>query len=122
VNDNRALLKIICISEDILHIYPIPAPAILTIVYQAFCSKIEICDDFVPTEYELEISDTIIEPLLDFTAARILASFEGDAAGGVPKSVAYLNQYEMACQKIEQFGLHTEISDHNMRFEKDGWT
>ena len=122
LNDNRSLLKIINISEDALHIYPVLSPQILTLVYQAFVEKIEICDDFNPAEYELDISDTVMDALLAFTASRLLISFEGESSNGVTKSMNYLNQYEMACQKIEQFGLQNQINDHNMRFEKDGWT
>jgi len=122
LNDNRAILKIINISEDTLSIYPILSSQILTIVYQAFTERIEICDDFDPNDYEVEISDTIIEALIAFVAARLLISYEGESSNGATKSMSYLNQYEMACQKIEMFGLQNQINDRNTRFEKDGWT
>jgi len=122
LNDNRAQLRIISIAEDILHIYPITAPRVLVVVYQAFPEKIAICEDFDPATYELEISDTIIDALIAFTASRILVTYEGESSNGATKSMSYLNQYEMACQKIEQFGLQNQINDRNTRFERDGWT
>ena len=122
LNDMRAALRIISVTQDTLHIAPIESAEVLTLMYQTSPVKIVIEDDFDPEETFIDIPQAIIEPLLYYVASRVFQPIGANSSTpDADKSAVYMNQYEMACAKIGQYGLDTQINDARQGFQEGGW-
>lgn len=122
MNDRFATPTIIGASVDILKITKLPAPQVLSVVYQSYPDRIIIDDDFDAEEYEYDIPPTIIEPLLYYIAARTYKPMgANDSSVNADKSVNYQQQYELSCQKLELYGLDVQNNDNPDTFASDGW-
>ena len=122
INNRHSVPSIRTISNDILKITKLDAAMIISIEYQAYPDKIVIEDDFDPSEYTVYIPEFIIEPLLFYVASRIYKPMgANDSTANADKSVSYQQQYELACQKIDVYGLDPQNNDNENTFEDDGW-
>jgi hypothetical protein len=111
------------LATDILKITNLTTPQILSVEFQSYPSKITIEDDFNPEEYALFIPDTIVEPLLYYVASRVYKpTGKNDSTANADKSASYEQKYELACQKINLYGLDIQGDDTCNNFESEGWT
>jgi len=122
LNDRRALMVIETINFDTLRITPVTASEILSIRYKASYPKINVDEDFDPSTCMLHIPDVIVEPLLFYVASRVYKSMgSNDSGQDADKSMTYVQKYELACQKIDTFGLDTQINDARTNFDEGGF-
>lgn len=130
LNDRRAALAIETISYDTLRITSadnylaslVLAGGVLNVRYKASYPTITIDEDFDPVTHELHIPDVILEPLLFYIASRVYKSMgSNDSGEGADKSMTYIQKYELACQKIDTFGLDTQINDARTNFDEGGF-
>jgi hypothetical protein len=109
------------IAPDILQITDIVSPQIVSIVYQSYPNKI-VADDTDPEDYELNIPDTIVDPLLLFIAAKVFKPMgANDSTANADKSSSYEQQYELACQKLMLYGLAVQDTTERDIFKSNGW-
>jgi len=109
-------------ANDILTITKLTAPEKLSIVYQAYPSKITMEDDFNPREIVVPIPETIIEALLYYVASRVYKPMgSNDSTANADKSASYQQQFELSCQKLEFYGLDPDNQDAANTFEERGW-
>lgn len=122
LNDRFSIPYILQLSPDSLKITGFTENQILRIGYQAYPCKIIIKDDFSPEEYPVYIPETILEALLYYVAGRVYKPIgSNDSSVNADKSASYQQQYELACQKLEVYGLDPQHSDNENNFEKEGW-
>jgi len=72
-----------------------------------------------PMDYEVELSYTLLEPLLYFIASRMLTSL--NAEGSLATGTNYMQKYELACKRIEQFNLVNVSNTSNDKLEFRGF-
>lgn len=112
---------IIEVATDTLRITNLTATQPISIVYQSYPNKI-VADDVDPETYELNIPDTIIDPLLSYIAAKTFKpTGANDSTANADKSASYEQQYELACQKIELYGLDVQDNTERDTFVNSGW-
>ncbi len=122
LNDRRATLAIETINYDTLRIAPILACEVLSVRYKASYPKIFIDEEFDAEAYELYIPDVILEALLFYIASRVYKGMgSNDSSQNADKSMTYMQKYELACQKIDTFGLDTQINDARTNFDESGF-
>lgn len=121
-NDRNAVLKIMSVGYDHLRITPIETKQVLDILFQASYPKIVVDENFIPEEYEMHITDAVIEPLLFYVGARIFKPMGvNSSTQDSDKSTSLNQEYELACQKIETFGLDVQINDNRNNFTQKGF-
>ena len=109
-------------SFDTLKITGNTAAKIYQVEYQAFPSKICINNDFDPADLLIDISDTVIEPLLYYVGMRTYKPIgSNDSTANADKSSAYQQQYELALTKMDIYGLDTQFNDEEDTFKARGW-
>jgi len=107
---------------DVLKFFGLTSDQIFYITYQAHPSPIILDDDFDLNVYAIDASNIILEAVLYYIAARVYQPMgANNSTANADKSSIYQNQYELACQKIEQFGLDIQTDDEPDTYEKDGW-
>lgn len=124
IMNNRFLTpSILRVANDTLKISKVDVARKIDITYKAFPTKIEFEDDFDPEEVILHIPDTVIDPLLNFIAARVYKpTGSNDSSINSDKSINYEKKYELAMQKIDMYGLEGENADDNPdNFAEKGW-
>lgn len=110
-------------SDDTLKISGIEEASTLSIVFQSHPSPIVLDDDFNINTYQLNIPRTILEAVLNYVAARVYKPIgANNSTANSDKGSSYDHKYELACQKIEQFGLHIDDDDKDPdKFTRQGW-
>jgi len=122
LNNRFATPAIIQTSTDSLKITKLDEAQILNVVYQAYPTKITLDDDFEPENCVLPIPTTIIEALLFYVAYRVYKpTGANNSTVNADKSASYQQQYELACQKLELYGLGIQDCDQDNTFESKGW-
>jgi hypothetical protein len=122
LNDRNSKPSLVMLSPDTLKITGFDTAQMIYIGYQAYPNKIEMGEDFDPKDCAVHISEVIIEALLYYVAGRVYQpTGSNDSTANSDKSQAYQQQYELACQKLDQFGLEPQHSDSTNNFEKEGW-
>jgi hypothetical protein len=122
MNDRIQIPYINEISFDTLDISKLKSNQIFDIVFQSFPDSIVVDEDFDPAEYNLNIPRNIIEPLLYYIAARTYKPMgTNESTVQADKSVSYQQQYELACQKIETYGLEAQYDESRTSFQDNGW-
>lgn len=110
-------------SMDTLRITGLTEAQRLSVVFQAYPTLPVLNDSFVLSACMLDIPSTIIEPIIYFTAARVFKPIgANNSTANADKSNVYQQQYELACQKIDLYGLTTEDDGKDTeRFQRQGW-
>jgi hypothetical protein len=95
-------------------------------MYQAYPNKIVVADEVDLPNYELNIPDVVIDPLVAYIAAKTFKPMgANDSTANADKSNSYEQAYELACQKIMLYGLygsdHTEVDKFDNEFNRNGW-
>lgn len=110
-------------SDDTLKITGITEATTLSIILQSYPSPIVLDDDFDINTYKLDISKNILEAILNYVAARVYKPIgANNSTTNADKGSSYDHKYELACQKIEQFGLHIDDDDKDPdKFSRQGW-
>jgi hypothetical protein len=122
ISSAELLPIIIELSPDTLQITNILTPQAISVLYQAYPNKLTLADCDNPGSYELHISDIIIDPLISYIAAKTFKpTGANDSTANADKSASYEQQYELACQKLDMYGLY--IPDHTEKenFNSNGW-
>jgi len=112
------------VSADTLRITGLLSAEKLSVVFQSHPDVPVLNDMFNMNTYKLDIPSTIIEPILYYTAARVFRpTGANNSTANADKSSAYMQQYELACQKIDLYGLATQDEDvpTERRFRQEGW-
>jgi hypothetical protein len=123
---NYLLPQITEISHDVIQITNILAVQTINIMYQAYPNKITADDYADPENCELNISDVVVDPLVSYIAAKTFKPMgANDSTANADKSGSYEQAYELACQKLQMYGLynsdHTERNTFNNEFNRSGW-
>lgn len=122
INNRHTIPSIIQLSSDSLRITKAADPIVLSIVYQACPPSIILDDSFDLESIQLNIPSTIIEAILYYVASRVYRpTGANNSTANADKSIGYQQQYELACQKFELFGLGIQNCDRENKFENDGW-
>lgn len=122
INDRHSDIYIQTIAHDTLKIKPVEEKQVLSLLFQVSYPKIVLDDDFEPDEYELYIPEFILDPLIKYISARIYKPMGGNSStADADKSIGYMQEYELACQKIESFGLDDQVNDERPNFVEGGW-
>lgn len=110
------------LATDVLKIGGLEAAQVLEVVYQASPSRIVLEADTDLSTAALAIPETIIEPLLFYTAFRVYKPVGANSSTAqADKSASYQQQYELACQKLSLLGLDVQDNDRDDNFTADGW-
>jgi hypothetical protein len=92
----------------------------LEVVFRANHKKIVVEDnDIEPEEYELELPETHLEPLLFFVASRVHTP--AGVGGEDNTGNMYYQRYELACQALENQNFQIDKGAQYNRLEKNGW-
>lgn len=122
INDRHATPRILHSSTDTLKITGLEEPQKLSVVFQSYPSRIKLSDAFDPDNHIIPLPETVIEPLLYYVASRVYKPMgANNSTANADKSIGYQQQYELACQKIQTFGLDIENSDSPNTFSERGW-
>ena len=122
MNDRHATPTIIITSPDTLKISKLVAPEKFEIVYQASPDLIVMDEDFEASECWIDIPTFVMDPLVYFIAAKTYKPMgANDSSVNADKSASYQQQYELACQKIELYGLDPRTNDNPDTFQSEGW-
>ena len=122
LNNRLTIPAIRQIAPDVLKITGLTAAQKLTVLFQAHPSKIILDDDLDPETYAVPISETIVEALLYYVASRVYKPMgANNSTVNADKSISYQQQYELACQKLQLFGLDIEAEDGSDTFTANGW-
>lgn len=109
-------------TTDTFKITGLTAPAVYRVVYQAHPSPIILDNDFNLEECAINIPRTIVEAILYYIATRIYRPIgANNSTANADKSQSYQQQYELACQKIDLYGLDIQFDDEPDNYERDGW-
>jgi hypothetical protein len=92
-----------------------------TITYQAKYPKIVLTQNFKPLKYQLHIPDAIIEPLLLYTAHRLMKRPTKLVKGEVSPQSTLLLEYENAMKRIELVGMDLQDDNDRDQFTANGW-
>jgi hypothetical protein len=121
LNNSHNINSVFTPAFDILKMVPSDPVQTVSVVYQARYPKIVVYPQFNPSHIELYIPDFIVEPLISYVAARIykgMIALEGEAN----PNTSYMQQYELACKKIELYGLSANNNDsRDNKFISNGW-
>lgn len=80
----------------------------ITLVYEASPILIECTTDLCPKEVDVAVPDIMAEALAYYAAAKYME--QSTAQDKVYKAAEFLRNYEIACSKIDSYGLvNTEI-------------
>jgi hypothetical protein len=124
INNRLIIPAILQLSPDTIKITGLTTAEIMSVVYQAYPSKITTEGDyFDPEDYAVHIPEVIIEPLLYYVASRVYKPMgSNDSTANADKSVGYEQKYELACQKLDLYGLDPQYNDEDPdTFENEGW-
>lgn len=122
LNNSSAVPSIRQLAIDTVKISGLTEPTVISFVYQASPAKIVIDESFDLDEVSLDIPETIIEALLYYVASRVYKpSGANNSTANADKSIAYQQQYELACQKIDMYGLGIQDCDRDDTFTERGW-
>lgn len=119
---DELLPTIIELAPDVLQITNIVSPQAISILYQAYPTKLTVDDCYDYDTYEVNIPDMVIDPLISYIAAKTFKPMgSNDSTANADKSASYEQQFELACQKLAVYGL--SVQDHTERetFDKHGW-
>lgn len=110
-------------SMNTLKITNVEEACKLNIVYQAHPTLPVLDDTFDVDTCVIDVPPTFLEAILYYTAARKFRPMgANNSTATADKSSAYFQQYELACQKIELYGLDVEEEDRDEgRFAREGW-
>lgn len=73
----------------------------------------------LPEDVAIELPRPFLEPLVLYIAAKVHAG--NGAADGIDMSTALQTQYEMACQKLENFNMDNDELEWRDAIKEDGW-
>lgn len=122
LNNRFATPAILQTSTDTLKITKLDVAQTFNVVYQAYPSEIILDDDFDPVNCVLPIPRTIVEALLFYVAYRVYKpTGANNSTANADKSASYQQQYELACQKLELYGLNIQDCDQDNTFTSNGW-
>lgn len=123
LNNRFAIPTIRQLAFDTLKITDLEAKQIFVIHYQSFPPQIVLDKDFDLANVTLDIPQTVLEPLLYYVAARVYKPIGSNSSGGnASQDESFMQKYELACQKIETFGLEIDDCDRDLdRFSGEGW-
>ena len=94
----------------------------LSVVFRANHPIIPTGDDVPdPTEYELELPYSHLEPLLLFVASRLHNPLGMNPNTPVHTGNNYAAKYEAACQLLEKFNLRVDQGSQPDRLTQNGW-
>ena len=121
-NDTFAATPIMLQEPDVLVLIPEDTPQELSILFQASYPRIAYTDNFDPTRIQLNIPNSILQPLLYYIAASFFRGLNSSVAeGSTHPGVTYDTKYELACQKISMYSLTPTNDDTRQQFTKNGW-
>lgn len=122
VNNRFATPSIIQLSPTTLKITGVDTATTMTVLYQAIPPKIVLDEDFDPATQVVSIAEVTLDALLYYIATRIYKpTGSNDSTANSDKSQMYQQQYELACQKLQMYGLDANDDDEENTFESDGW-
>ena len=122
LNNRFATPAIVQVSSDTLKISKLEVAETFNVVYQSYPTKVVLDDDFDPEYCVLPIPDTIVEALLFYIAYRVYKpTGANNSTANADKSASYQQQYELACQKLELYGLGIQDCDQDNTFTSKGW-
>jgi hypothetical protein len=109
-------------AVDTFKITGLEAAAVYRIVYQAHPPLIILDNDFELDECAINIPRTILDAILYYIATRIYRPIgANNSTANADKGDNYQQQYELACQKIDLYGLDIQFDDEPDNYERDGW-
>ena len=79
--------------------------------------KIEV-DLLDPETEEVDIPQVLLDPLLNFIAARTYLAMDSEQS---PKYQEYLARYEAACKRVERMNVLDQYSGLSTKLEDNGW-
>jgi hypothetical protein len=92
----------------------------MCITYRASPDVIPVVD-VVPSEQEVNIPLSHLEPLLLYVASRIFASKPALNNESNSKGMEYMSKYELSCKRIEDLNLVQNNNTTNMKLQNAGW-
>ncbi len=97
---------------------PNPTNSVLGVTYRATHPKLPT-KNITPEEVELEIPESLLEPLLYYVASR---AFMGTPPmDGVDRSSQYFGRYQASINRIKDNGLVMDDTTENQRIGDNGW-
>lgn len=107
---------------DVIQMTPADAVENMSVVYQALYPHIVIDSGFDAEKTYVAIPRTHLMPLLLFVASRVVSGMNTSVAEGEQNPMnTWMYQYELACRKIEQYGLTIQTNDAQQRFTNNGF-
>lgn len=92
----------------------------VSIVYRANHPQIIREDNsFDPTEIEVDLPYSHLEPLLYYVASRVLNPI--GAGGQFHEGNNYAAKFEQACMQLEMGGYRLDVGETNHRLVRNGW-
>lgn len=118
---SASLLRVpVAIVDSPSTVHPLLQTTALEVVFRQNHPMIEVGDFGIdPTQVEVDLPYTHLEPLLLYVAARVHAP--GDLSGQPITSNSYLSRYEVSCREIENQGLQVEQGGQHDRLRRTGW-
>lgn len=110
-------------AMDTLRITGLTDEQKISVVFSAHPSLPVLNDSFQLNTCVLDIPSTIIEPIIYYVAARVFKPIgANNSTANADKSNVYQQQYELACQKIDMYGLIADDDGKDPdRFQQQGW-
>jgi len=117
-NDNTEYWSVHVIGHNVVQVpYPDSANA-LSIVYRANHPRIDL-SGLTPSEIEVDIPHTLLEPLLLYVASRVYSNLNSD--GQVIEGNTYSAKFEASCKMIEELNLISKDNRSNTKPEMNLW-
>lgn len=99
---------------------PLPEPtASLLVEYRASLPKIPLTG-INPSEYEVDLPITYLEPLIYYVAGRVFAPLT-DMSIGANDGATYMARFEQSCLKITEMALVNKSNNLNDKFRRNDW-
>jgi len=101
--------------------FVVPEPSdttTMTVTYRCNHARI-LVPDLNPLTYNVDIPESLLEPLLFYVAARAYSGVP--ALDGQNQGLEYLQKFEASIAKITELSLITNNNDSNQRIWINGW-
>ena len=92
---------------------------VIHVIYQAGPDKIALESGGDPREYEIDLPDALLEPLLYFVISRLHTGLVTQEVEGM--NTNYRQLFEESCRKAEELGLFRDTNWGNTKFDEQGW-
>lgn len=117
INEGNNPDSIFTPALDILQIPYSDGDKTYSVIYRANHESIALGSD--PSTTPITLNESYFEPLLLFIAARYHST--QPLLDGTNQGVMFMQKYEMACRRIEDFGLNVTETEEDTRLWRNGW-